>query len=170
MIKYRFVHDSELTTLTALAQKTYVEAFGHSFASEDLKAHLAANLSEIAFKEILSRDSVLVAVNDDQIIGFVQFGQAEGYDHIISVQDWAIKRLYVLQDFQNRGIGSQLMQRSLEVMKAKRTERVFLDVWEHNSGAIRFYQRFGFAVVGRQKFEVTSGAETSDDLIMVKSM
>jgi ribosomal protein S18 acetylase RimI-like enzyme len=72
----------------------------------------------------------------------------------------------VLRDFQNKGIGSQLMGKSLEVMKAKMVKRVFLDVWEHNPGAIRFYQRFGFEVVGRQKFEVTSGAETSDDLVM----
>lgn len=170
MIKYRFVNGSELTSLTALAQRTYVDAFGHSFQPDDLEAHLAANLSEIAFKEILSRDFILVAVNDEKIIGFVQFGKANGNDQTISIHDWAIKRLYVLRNFQNKGIGGQLMQRSLDKMKAKKADRVFLDVWEHNAGAIRFYQRYGFAVVGRRKFEVASGAETSDDLIMVFSM
>jgi ribosomal protein S18 acetylase RimI-like enzyme len=166
MIYFREGGQKDIPQLTKVAQMTYMDAFGHSFQPEDLDAHLTANLSEIAFKEILSRDSILVAVDDEKIIGFIQFGQAEGYDGIITDHDWAIKRLYVLRDYQNKGIGSQLMYKSLEVMKANMVKRVFLDVWEHNPGAIRFYQRFGFEVVTRLKFEVASGAETSDDLVM----
>jgi ribosomal protein S18 acetylase RimI-like enzyme len=45
---------------------------------------------------------------------------------------------------------------------------IYLDVWEHNQGAQRFYQRFGFQVIGSRAFEVESGAETSLDLIMVR--
>ncbi len=166
MIDYRFVFNTELKPLSLLAQKTYVDAFGHSFQPDDLDAHLTANLSENTFKEFLSRDAILVAVDDEIIIGFVQFGQAEGYDEIISDHDWTIKRLYVLRDYQNKGIGSQLMHKTLDVMKENTVKRVFLDVWEHNPGAIRFYQRFGFEVIGTQKFKVASGAETSDDLVM----
>ena len=166
MINFREGGQVDLTQLVGVAQKTYVDAFGHSFQPEDLDAHLTANLSEVAIKEILSCDSILVAVDEEKIIGFVQFGQTKGYKEVISDHDWAIKRLYVLRDFQNKGIGSLLMQKSLEFMKENMVKRVFLDVWELNPGAIRFYQRFGFEVVGRLKFEVASGAESSDDLVM----
>lgn len=166
MINIREAGQNDIPQLTKVAQMTYVDAFDHSFQPDDLDAHVTANLSEVSFKEILSRDSILVAVDDEKIIGYVQFGRVEGYEEITSDHDLAIKRLYVLRDFQNKGIGSQLMHKSLEVMKANMVKRVFLDVWEHNPGAIRFYQRFGFEVVARLKFEVASGGETSDDLVM----
>jgi hypothetical protein len=44
MINYRFVYDSELSAISVLAQRTYVEAFGHSFQLEDLDVHLTAIL------------------------------------------------------------------------------------------------------------------------------
>ena len=45
---------------------------------------------------------------------------------------------------------------------------ITLDVWEHNHGAQRFYQRYGFEVIGARAFEVESGEETSLDLIMAR--
>lgn len=50
----------------------------------------------------------------------------------------------------------------------KTAERIALDVWEHNLGARRLYERYGFEVVGKRAFEVKSGAETSFDLIMIR--
>ncbi len=46
--------------------------------------------------------------------------------------------------------------------------RIFLDVWEHNHGARRFYERYGFGVIGQRAFVVESGAATSYDLIMLR--
>jgi len=48
------------------------------------------------------------------------------------------------------------------------TANIYLDVWEHNHGAQRFYRRYGFEVVGARSFEVESGAPTSLDLVMVR--
>jgi ribosomal protein S18 acetylase RimI-like enzyme len=99
----------------------------------------------------------------------VQFGlENDGEDEL--EKDWELKRLYVQQENQNNGIGSRLMDLALNQMKEYQVKRVFLDVWEQNPRAILFYQRFGFEVVGKRKFEVASGAETSADLIMVLSI
>ncbi len=61
-----------------------------------------------------------------------------------------------------------LMEAALEHPRLKSAERIFLDVWEYNYGAQRFYQRHGFKVIGGRRFYVESGAETSLDLIMVR--
>ena len=169
MIRIRDAEFSDIKTLSLLAQKTYMEAFGHSFQPEDLKVHLSTHLSEESFRKTLQVDKVLVAVYGKKIIGFVQFGsENDGEDEL--KKDWELKRLYVQQENQNNGIGSRLMDLALNQMKEYQVKRVFLDVWEQNPRAILFYQRFGFEVVGKRKFEVASGAETSADLIMVLSI
>ena len=58
--------------------------------------------------------------------------------------------------------------RGLEQLNQEESARIFLDVWEHNPGARRFYERYGFVVIGDRSYAVASGAETSLDLIMVQ--
>ena len=53
-------------------------------------------------------------------------------------------------------------------MNQEEAARIFLDVWEHNPGAQRFYERYGFVVIGARSFAVAAGAETSLDLLVVQ--
>jgi ribosomal protein S18 acetylase RimI-like enzyme len=160
----------DVDPLSELACRTYVDAFGHSFLPADLKNHLEGHLSPENIRRILEKDTVLLAEIDHQTVGFCQFGQATECPDADLDSDGVIERLYVLKEYQNQGIGSSLMKAALDQMRQENVTRVLLDVWEHNPAAIRFYQRFGFEVVGRHKFEVASGAETSDDLVMVCSL
>ena len=164
----RNAENKDIHALSHLAQTTYADAFGHSFLSSDLAAHLAYHLSPSRFRQILARDTILLADVDGYLVGFVQFGLADGYVQAHSDRDWALHKLYVLADYQNRGIGSLLMEAALGQMEQEKAGRIFLDVWEHNPDAHRFYKRYGFRVIGEKQFAVASGAETSLDLIMVR--
>ena len=157
----------DVDPLSELACRTYVDAFGHSFLAADLKNHLEVHLSPENIRRIHEKDTVLLAEIDHQMVGFCQFGQASDFPDTDQDSDGVIKRLYVLRGYQNQGIGSLLMKAALDQMRAEKFQRVFLDVWEHNPGAIRFYQRFGFEVVGKKPFAVASGIATSDDLVMM---
>ena len=59
-------------------------------------------------------------------------------------------------------------RRGLEQLNQEASARIFLDVWEHNPGVRRFYERYGFAIIGDRSFAVASAAETGLDLIMVQ--
>jgi len=48
---------------------------------------------------------------------------------------------------QNRGVGSALINRVLEAARGLGCVRVWLVTTNDNTGAIRFYQKFGFALV-----------------------
>lgn len=167
MISIRKAILNDTDCLSEFACKTYVDAFGHSFQPEDLQTHLDGHLSPESIKRIIEKDSVLLAEIDHQMVGFCQFGQTTECPDADPVSDGVIERLYVLKEYQNQGVGSLLMKAALDQMREEKFQRVFLDVWEHNPGAIRFYQRFGFEVLSRRSFAVASGAETSDDLVMV---
>ena len=154
----------DIRQLSELAMETYAAAFGQSMSPSDLAAHLAKNLQPVHFEHMLAESTILVAEIEGQMIGYVQFGQNpqpspdEGR--------WELRRLYVRSEFQSQGIGTRLMAAALAFPGMREAKQISLDVWEYNQGAIRFYERFGFQVVGTQEFSVESGAETSLDLIM----
>jgi ribosomal protein S18 acetylase RimI-like enzyme len=155
----------DVAALSALARQTYAAAFGHSMSEADLAAHLARNLSDASVARIIAEDTVLVAELEGRLVGYVQFGAAApDYGHGAASE---LRRLYVHADFQNAGVGARLMEAALRELEGGGP--VALDVWEHNHGAQRFYRRFGFEAVGSRAFAVDSGAETSLDLIMVRS-
>ena len=159
---------ADVPALTELAVTTYITAFGHSFTPEDLAAHLAHNLAPANIARFVAEDVVLVAETDGRLVGYVQFGRAGPEYALESDGDQKLRRLYVLNDYQNQGAGTLLMQTALAHPPMQTAPAIYLDVWEHNQGARRFYERHGFEVIGTRQFEVESGAETSLDLIMVR--
>ena len=163
-IRYAEVRD--VAILSELAQKTYSDAFGHSFSKADLEAHLDKNLSSECVTRWIEEDVFLVAEVEKRIIGYVQFGATSAFSDQGSDQE--IRRLYVDQEFQKRGCGGALMAAALQHPRMKNAVSIYLDVWEHNHAAQRFYRRYGFEVIGSRAFEVESGADTSCDLIMAR--
>jgi ribosomal protein S18 acetylase RimI-like enzyme len=156
-VEIRRASEDDVPRLTELAVATYAESFGHSMSPEDLAAHVDLHLSAAAFRSNLSCDTVCVAADGDALLGYVQLGQGD--------MGLELKRLYVDSGRRNEGIGGALMQAAME--SAKEVD-VFLDVWDQNLGARRFYARFGFVEVGQKEFVLPSGAATTPDIIMCR--
>jgi ribosomal protein S18 acetylase RimI-like enzyme len=141
--------------------------FGHSFSPSDLAAHLQGELSDERFGQFCEEDTILVAEVDDRPIAFIQFGRAKvGTHESASREDFELRRVYALRQFQGGQIGSRLIERALSDMAA--APGIFLDVWEANVAAQRLYARYGFETVGRRAFRTASGVVTGFDLIMMR--
>lgn len=146
--------------ISALAIKTYVDTFGHEFEPDELAHYLDKTIAVPRWPEHLARDRVLFARIDGRAIGFVQFGPAE-HDGI------EIRRLYVLAEFQGRGIGSVLLERALAETAV--APAIYIDVWEKNHRARQLYERFGFRHEGGlSPFILKSGEIDGYDLILVR--
>jgi diamine N-acetyltransferase len=166
LLTLRTARASDIISLSALAIDCYTHAFGYSFTPADLAAHLAKHLSPTAFAQILAEDVVILAELGGRLVGYVQFGMITATP--LPQTDQELRRLYVHPTAQSRGYGSALMDAALRHPQLHEARRIYLDVWEHNHAAQRFYRRYGFAVVGTRSFQVESGAETSLDLVMVR--
>jgi ribosomal protein S18 acetylase RimI-like enzyme len=158
----------DLASLSALARQTYADAFGHSFSAPDLVAHLAHHLADGYFRQDFEEDVFLLAEAEGCLIGFVQFGPLRIAVPAPSLGDQELRRIYVQADFQNKGIGRQLMEAALDHPRLTAAENIYLDVWEQNPGARRLYERYGFEVIGAHGLATASGTALDQDLIMVR--
>ena len=85
------------------------------------------------------RDGFLVAVLDGHPVGFLAaVVPSDGQARILM--------LAVTGSYRMRGIGSMLMDEFLKACGLRGLKRIELEVRTTNTGAIRFYQRYGFMI------------------------
>jgi ribosomal protein S18 acetylase RimI-like enzyme len=154
---------SDAEEISALAVKTYVDAFGAEFEPDELAWHLDQTISVPRWVEYLARDRVLVARLAGRAVGFIQLGPAEHGDGL------EIRRLYVVAGQQGQGIGTQLLTKALALPEASAAPSISIDVWEHNPAGRRLYERFGFRHEGQtMPFILKSGEIDGYDLVLVR--
>jgi len=163
----RPVAPTEVPALVALARRTYAEAFGADMAPDDLRFIIAEKLTAAYFEQAMREDVVLVAEEDGTSVGFVQLG-----DNRISEAgapgDQEVRRLYVLADWQGRGVGGAMMKAALAHPRVLPDATVLLTVWEDNARAQAFYRRHGFETVGACELMLASGPADGRELIMAR--
>ncbi len=96
-------------------------------------------------------DHGLVAEVDGKVVGAVWVRVMDDYGHIDDQTPSLAISLY--KDYRNRGIGSQLLQRMLELLREKGYRQVSLSVQKANY-ALRMYQKAGFEVIADRGEEV----------------
>ena len=127
MICIREERPVDIENVRKLNEKAFTQAFGQA-PEADLVDRLRENCSNI-----LS----LVAVQNDQVIGHIYFSPVNiSGDKII--EGIGLGPMAVLPEFQRRGIGSQLVQAGIEILK--RRGYTFIIVLGHPE----YYPRFGF--------------------------
>lgn len=99
----------------------------------------AAFLHEVRKPYALSK----VAILKGFIIGYICANQIFDECHILNIASHP--------DFRRQGVGTALMEESLTELRGKGCKFFYLEVRASNAGAKRFYERFGFKVVGLRK-------------------
>jgi [ribosomal protein S18]-alanine N-acetyltransferase len=75
-----------------------------------------------------------------------------GFIILRTVADEAeILTLAVAPAWRRRGAGKRLVGQACSVAETKGAKALFLEVAETNAGALRLYEKFGFACVGRRE-------------------
>jgi len=160
----REVASSDIPSLAKLAQKVYTNTFSHTMSEEELQDALKAR-SEEYFYVVLGKDTILVALNEDTIVGFIQFGEVV-YDSIQSTAlDIELKKLFVDTVHHGKGIGTQLIEAMLAHKRLVNIQNIYLDVYTKNMKAIALYRKYGFQEVGKIPYK-PNGRIIAYDLLM----
>lgn len=96
-----------------------------------------------------------VAIQDDSVLGFAGIWK--------SVDEYHITNIVVRKDLRKKGIGSQLLEKLIEVAKSEKVTSLTLEVNTNNLSAKKLYKKYGFQILGiRKKYY----HQTDDALIM----
>ncbi len=93
-------------------------------------------------RQLFNQSNVfMIALDGDRIIGAASFLEGDSYDEIADLS------LYILADYRNHGVGTNLLELAISRMKEKpHPLKMILDVFEDNVIAYKLYSRLGFVV------------------------
>lgn len=100
------------------------------------------------YKELNVLDMALEYSKDEKTLKNTYVFDDGAVKGILRLNGNEIEKLFVEPNFQNQGIGAELLRFAVDVKKAK-----FLWVLEYNKRAIAFYERNGFKLNGEKKIE-----------------
>jgi diamine N-acetyltransferase len=158
-ITYRKPTQRDAAALAELGRTSFVEAFGHLYAAEDLNAFLTQNYSvrSVAADIDDSRRVIRVAEDDGHMLGYCKLGLQMGFDFDLGDRrGMELKQLYIRGALTGSGIGAALMAWAIGEAKMRGFDDIILSVWSGNHAAQRFYARHGFEKVGDTYFMVGS--------------
>lgn len=85
-------------------------------------------------------------------------------ENVLNKQAFEIERIYLLKEYQNKGLGTELFEAAIQIGKEKGYRMLWLGVWEKNRSALQFYQKKGLVTFGSHCFQLGSDPQT--DLLM----
>ena len=153
MLTIRRARPADAEALVELSTITFTQAFGHLYDPADLGTFLTEAYDLQKHKTLLADpDHAAWLVEDDgALVGYALAGPCDLPHSDVLPEDRELKRLYLLADYQQSGLGSTLIELALEWIGPR---TAWLGVWSQNFGAQRFYHRYGFSKAGEYFFKV----------------
>lgn len=148
---------ADAEALAQLGARSFTRKFGYLYSEDDLASFLAsAHTSAKAAQEIANPVMrIMLAERDGALLGFCKLVMACGWpEHARGSRAIELKQLYTDPDATGQGIGASLMGWALDEARRFGADEMQLSVYSDNTGAQKFYHRYGFEKVADIDFMV----------------
>lgn len=165
-VKITEVTIDDLKVLQHLSRRTFDETFRPQNTPENMAAYLDTAFTDVKMiAELNDEDSFFYFIYyASEPAGYLKLNVADAQTEDMGEDALEIERIYLLKEFQGKGLGKALYLHALEVARSMDKMSIWLGVWEKNTKAIRFYERLGFSHVSSHDFWM--GDDRQTDLIM----
>jgi len=162
--------EADAALLPEMALKIFLDTFGEQNRREDIELHAARSYApEIQLAELRDTSKVyLVAEADGEPAGFAMVGEPESESCFAFDLPVELFRFYVDKAGHGRGVAKPMMDEVEKIARALGGRTICLGVWEHNTRAIRCYEKAGFRDAGSQPY--TLGENLQTDRVMVREL
>lgn len=154
----------DLKVLSDVSVTTFKDAFATENTVEDMNDYLqkAFNRKQIE-KELLHPHSVFyLAYYQNELAGYLKINFGPAQTDIRDDASLELERIYILEAFQGRRLGLQLLEKAIEVARENKLKYIWLGVWEKNDRAIRVYSKRGFVKFKSHTFWLGQDKQTDD--------
>jgi ribosomal protein S18 acetylase RimI-like enzyme len=156
--------------LAALAERTFRDTFADDNSPDDIVVYVRESFSLDRVRAELADDvnTFLLAFmdGDQHPDGYAKLRTGTTNLSVTGPDPVELQRLYVDRSAIGHGVGAALMRASLDAARSAGHRTLWLGVWERNSRAVSFYERWQFERVGDHVFRLGSDHQT--DLIMAR--
>lgn len=153
--------DVSAKTLSALGAESFIQAFGHLYAENDLQKFLREEHGADAYQRYLDDPAFAIWTafdEKDAAIGYLVAGPCHLPVEDMPANSGELIRFYVLSEFRGAGLGARMMSEALAWLDDN-FDHVFLSVYRKNVAAQRLYARHGFKKVQEYFFMVGDHAD-----------
>jgi GNAT superfamily N-acetyltransferase len=137
----------EAHPLAQFAEACFRESFGYLFPEEALDI-LCSKAFTTPVMEALILQGAWVAEGADGWRGYAALSLAPCPTGDLPSPHLELSRLYVASPWMGQGVSDALMTAFMDFARAKGMKGVWLEAFEGNPRALRFYQRWGFRDLG----------------------
>ena len=159
----------EIDFLQKLSKQTFFESFSWGNSEENMARYLEEGFSlDKLTRELKYENTAFYFVKSaNEVIGYMKLNAGPAQTELQKEDSFELERIYVLKDYQGKGIGRQLLDKAIQLAKEKKASYIWLGVWEENKSAIQFYKKNGFIAFDEHYFMVGDDKQTD---IMMKLM
>ncbi len=169
-LSIRTANKDDAALIADLSRQTFYETFAAQNTKSDMEKFMAEQFSrELLMEQVSEPGNIfLIAFVDDQPAGYARLKDSENPATLGNADALEISRIYVTNTAIGTGIGKALMQECIRVAIKRNKEMIWLGVWEHNTRAISFYEKFGFSKFATHVFLLGNDPQT--DWLMKKDL
>lgn len=143
MILYRYAKNGDVFDILSLDDENFSNNFDEKF-----------------YLEYIKNQRVIVAENENIIVGYVLFNQI--------LDEAEIYKIVVSKNFRNKQIAFKIIEFLLNELKKNNVKKIFLEVRKSNIPAINLYKKCGFIEIREIVDYYTNPKE--DGIMMLKEV
>lgn len=166
-MQFRSAMPADAPEIAAFMTRNFLAAYGHCSTAENVQQAVQDYYGVEAQRTDLADIGIIncLCIINDKIAGLAQVKppKPEG-----DQRKFELSRFYVDTPYHGKGIAPLLMQKTLDQLRLKEAQSLWLSVWQESQQAIRFYQKQGFVISGDTIFMV--GNDPMKDWLMTKNL
>jgi len=169
-MQIRIATGADVSRLTALARKSFVETYSATNEPDYIREHIESVLTTDEMAKLLAirTNRTLLAIVGGELRGYAQLCGDSPCPAPAESPSMELMRIYVDAAAQGIGVGSGLIREAVSAARTTGHRSIWLQVWEKNPGAARFYERHGFVAVGQTSFML--GPTRQNDIVMAQAI
>ena len=156
----------DIDQLQKIGRQTFFETFSQSNTAQNMEKYLEESFSSEKLSAELNNEGsqFYFAEAGNIIAGYLKLNFGNTQTELKDDKALEIERIYVLKEFQGKGVGQLLYDKAIQIARQKNANYVWLGVWEQNPKAINFYRKNGFTEFDKHIF--TLGNDQQTDIMM----
>lgn len=169
-IEIRLAEKNEAAIIADMSRQTFYDTFASENSVADMDKFMSETFTkEALMKEVGANGNIFFLAFDGELpVGYARMRESVNPPGIEEKKSMEIARIYALQSYIGKGVGSALMKKCIDQACELNKEIIWLGVWEKNQKAIHFYRKWGFEKFGTHIFIL--GDDPQTDWLMKKEL